>query len=233
MGGEGREPTRFHEPAALEDLERLREEVARCRAQRATVAEEFERFVGSFKTPPAESRAKTRSYGRSAEFVPASPIESQPSPSPRPRSSSRTAALLGGALLVLVCGGLIANTLRDRVPESTTIPANPPETPVEPSAPAALPQVAAAVPAAATQQSAITTSRRVWMRVTVDGARVVEREVPAGTRLPLAAEKTIVIRTGDAGAVRLSIRGEDRGFLGAEGEVVTRSFAVPQLSRDK
>jgi hypothetical protein len=45
--------------------------------------------------------------------------------------------------------------------------------------------------------------------------------------VPLNAEKTIVIRTGDAGAVRLAIRGEERGVLGAEGEVVTRSFAVP------
>ena len=68
------------------------------------------------------------------------------------------------------------------------------------------------------------------MRVTVDGARVLEREVPAGTIVPLNAEKTIVIRTGDAGAVKLSIRGEERGFLGAEGEVVTRSFAVPPRS---
>jgi uncharacterized protein DUF4115 len=61
----------------------------------------------------------------------------------------------------------------------------------------------------------------------VDGEKVLEREVPAGTRVPLNAEKTIVIRTGDAGAVRLALRGEDRGLLGAEGEVVTRSFAVP------
>jgi cytoskeleton protein RodZ len=65
------------------------------------------------------------------------------------------------------------------------------------------------------------------MRVIVDGQRVVEREVPAGTRLPLNAEKTIVIRTGDAGAVRLTIRGQEPAFLGVEGEVVTRSFTVP------
>jgi hypothetical protein len=69
------------------------------------------------------------------------------------------------------------------------------------------------------------------MRVLVDGERVLEREVAAGTRVPLKAEKTIVIRTGDAGAVRLAIRGEDRGFVGAEGEVVTRSFAVPPGTR--
>ena len=65
------------------------------------------------------------------------------------------------------------------------------------------------------------------MRVTVDGERVLEREVPAGTRIPLNAEKTIVIRTGDAGAVRLSIRGGESALLGRVGEVVTRSFTVP------
>jgi cytoskeleton protein RodZ len=63
--------------------------------------------------------------------------------------------------------------------------------------------------------------------VLVDGERVLEREVPADTRVPLAAQKTILIRTGDAGAVRLSILGEDQGFLGREGEVLTRSFTVP------
>jgi hypothetical protein len=40
-----------------------------------------------------------------------------------------------------------------------------------------------------------------------------------------------VIRTGDAGAVRLSIGGKDHGFLGREGEVVTRTFAVPAAAQ--
>ena len=68
------------------------------------------------------------------------------------------------------------------------------------------------------------------MRVIVDGARLIEREVPAGTKIPIKAEKTIVIRTGDAGAVRLSIRGGTSTPLGREGEVVTRSFTVPPRS---
>jgi hypothetical protein len=67
----------------------------------------------------------------------------------------------------------------------------------------------------------------VWVRVIADGERIVERELPADTRIPFSAEKTIVIRTGDAGAVRLSIRGEDRGVLGRDGVVVTRTFEVP------
>jgi hypothetical protein len=71
------------------------------------------------------------------------------------------------------------------------------------------------------------TTQPAWIRVIADGERVVERELPANSRIPFKAEKTIQIRTGNAGAVRLSIRGVDQGALGTEGEVVTRSFAVP------
>ena len=76
----------------------------------------------------------------------------------------------------------------------------------------------------------IATDRKVWMRVIVDGAKLLEREVPAGTTIPIKADKTIVIRTGDAGAVRLSIRGGPPTPLGREGVVVTRSFTVPPRS---
>jgi hypothetical protein len=74
----------------------------------------------------------------------------------------------------------------------------------------------------------LTTTRNVWVRVIADGERVVEREVPAGSRIPITAQKTIVIRTGDAGAVSLTIAGEDQGTLGREGQVVTRTFTVPE-----
>ena len=60
-----------------------------------------------------------------------------------------------------------------------------------------------------------------------DGERVVERELPAGAKIPFTAEKAIVIRTGDAGAVQLTIRGDDQGTLGRDGAVVTRTFTVP------
>jgi cytoskeleton protein RodZ len=65
------------------------------------------------------------------------------------------------------------------------------------------------------------------VRVLADGERVVERELPANARVPLKAEKTIVIRTGDAGAVRLSIGGREHVVLGRDGEVVTRRFDLP------
>ena len=69
--------------------------------------------------------------------------------------------------------------------------------------------------------------RRVWVRVIVDGTREVERELRADERVALPSGRTIVIRTGDAGAIRLTMNGQDRGTLGPEGEVVTRTFTAP------
>lgn len=69
--------------------------------------------------------------------------------------------------------------------------------------------------------------RRVWVRVIVDGTRAVERELRADERVALPSGRTIVIRTGDAGAIRLTMNGQDRGTLGSEGEVVTRTFTAP------
>ena len=45
----------------------------------------------------------------------------------------------------------------------------------------------------------------------------------AGARVPLRG-RAITIRAGNAGAVRVVIDGQDRGVLGAEGVVVTRTF---------
>jgi hypothetical protein len=68
--------------------------------------------------------------------------------------------------------------------------------------------------------------RRVWVRVLLDGERAIERELPPGTRIPLQADRAIVIRAGDAGALRLTINGVDRGPLGRDAEIVTRTFTA-------
>lgn len=137
--------------------------------------------------------------------------------------------LVGGTLLAVFAAVLVVMTFWNRGGESAAPGAVAPETPVAAPDPTPVPATPPPATAIAPPPSAseITTIRRVWMRVTVDGQRVLEREVPAGTTVPLQAEQSIVIRTGDAGAVQLSIRGEPRGFLGAEGEVVTRTFTVP------
>ena len=73
----------------------------------------------------------------------------------------------------------------------------------------------------------LVTARRVWMRVTVDGARLMEREVAENTRIPLKPTSQVVVRAGDAGAVRVLIDGKDLGPVGPNGQVVTRTYPVP------
>ena len=64
----------------------------------------------------------------------------------------------------------------------------------------------------------------MWARITVDGKRAFEREFPANQRLPLGADRTITVRAGDAGAIRLIVDGRDQGVLGKDGQVYNRTF---------
>jgi hypothetical protein len=77
----------------------------------------------------------------------------------------------------------------------------------------------------------VTTRRAVWMRVTIDGKRELEREVPQGQRIPLHGERTIVIRVGDAGAVTIARDGRDLGPLGRDGVIATREFSLDPTAR--
>jgi hypothetical protein len=99
------------------------------------------------------------------------------------------------------------------------------------AAPAPAPSAQPAAPQAAPPpglQLELRTLRLVWMRVIVDGERAIEREIPAGQTIPINGQKTVVIRAGDAGAVRVAINGEDQGLLGTDGFPATRTFTRPQ-----
>jgi hypothetical protein len=135
--------------------------------------------------------------------------------------AKRRPLILGGALVVTILAVVVIWSLRTGGPQAPlTEPA-----PVRPDA--APVQTPAAPPVAATppvQETVLTTIRPAWVRVIADGERIVERELPANARVPIPAAKTIVVRTGDAGAVRLMIAGQDQGPLGGNGQVVTRTF---------
>jgi hypothetical protein len=51
-----------------------------------------------------------------------------------------------------------------------------------------------------------------------------EREFPADQRIPLGADRAILIRAGDAGAIRLVVDGKDLGPLGKDGQIFSRAF---------
>jgi hypothetical protein len=220
----------FDERAALDELERLRGQIERHKARRRAVEEEFDGFISSFKTPGGGAQPAVSQERKRLSPIVASTALAPPAASPEPvqparrAMSTRRRAAIGGALVVLAGGAFVTWTWARRGPASSTAQASD----AAPSAAlSATPEPPAARATPSPAATELATSRAVWVRVIADGARVVERELPANARVPLKANKTIVIRTGDAGAVRLSIGGQDQGALGRDGEVVTRTFSLP------
>jgi hypothetical protein len=234
----------FNEDAALAELERLRQEIMRYRTQRKQLIQQFDDFVGSFKAPvqsparPPQRRpeAHAEQLRHSAptfhEDEAAAPLPPASAAVPAQRARFKSPALLAGALTVLVAGGWVTWIVRARTPRPAAAVPVPETGPVPAGTPAAI------EPAKQSDElvSELTTTKPVWVRVLADGERVVERELPANARVPLTAGRTIVIRAGNAGAVRVTLAGRDLGVLGPEGTVVTRTFNLssrPGETRDR
>jgi hypothetical protein len=101
---------------------------------------------------------------------------------------------------------------------------------------AAAPAVERAMPGttrAGPVQLEIVTLRPAWIRATVDDARVFERLLPEGQRIPLEGARSIVLLIGDAGAVRLTLDGRDLGVPGRDGQVVSRRFLAGDTERGR
>ena len=217
------------ERAALEELERLRDQVQRYRARRRAAGDEFDRLVGSFRKVPVPPPQTAVDSPIRSPFQPGQQVEPLMADEPPVAAASPAklearagrGILVLGMLVLVAAAALVIWSLRPRVPEDNSAGAASPSaarTPERPSQPPA---------GTPTNASELTTIRPVWLRVVADGKVLLERQLPANARLPLAAQKTIVIRAGDAGAVRLRLRGQDQGPLGEAGEVVTRRFDVP------
>ncbi len=83
------------------------------------------------------------------------------------------------------------------------------------------PAAAATAASARPIQVTLVTVRPVWLRVTIDGARALQREVAAGETLSFGGDRAVVVRSGDAGAVQATLNGTDRGALGLRGWPLT------------
>jgi hypothetical protein len=145
------------------------------------------------------------------------------------RSKVPLMAAIGGAVVIVVTAAIYFMG-RGGAPEEPA-PAARPQPSVETAAPAASQPAptAAAVPQPAVVpeggiQGELTTLRVSWVRVIVDGEKTIERELPAGAKIALVARQSIVVRAGDAGAVRVTIDGKDQGSFGPDGAVATRTF---------
>ena len=65
----------------------------------------------------------------------------------------------------------------------------------------------------------IRASRDCWVTASADGQRVVYQLLAAGSERSLTGSREIVLRAGDAGALRLTVNGRDAGAFGRPGEV--------------
>jgi hypothetical protein len=65
-----------------------------------------------------------------------------------------------------------------------------------------------------------------WVQVATDGVRQFQGELSAGTYRSWYAEERLELRIGNAGAVNVTINGQNQGTLGAPGEVIDRVFEI-------
>ena len=63
--------------------------------------------------------------------------------------------------------------------------------------------------------------RPCWVSATVDGTTAIQRQLRAGERLTLEVRRELVLTAGDAGALTLTLNGQDARPLGKTGEIVT------------
>jgi hypothetical protein len=248
-------PQPFNEQDALAELERLAERIQLSRRQRERAVEEFDSFVRTFRSPGgrpvsvavAGHQSVIDSFPADAASAPpvsASPptvdswrpaFENLPPAVDRPEAATWLVAPPARRWnpLVLGIGGLVVLAAVILLPRSwsTPPPARPP-TAVQPApaskevAPPVSTQPAPAAPARALNIE-LTIIRPVWVRAVVDDRRAVERQLNTGEKVPLGADRSIVIRAGDAGAIRLTVAGRDQGTLGRDGQILTRAFTVP------
>jgi hypothetical protein len=243
----------FDERRVLDELEQLELAIRASREKRERVQADFDAQLRAFeplslpRTPSAPPRAASIPMPGPVEPEPARPVPSgsaavsevvtgerpQPvaSPSSTPDASRGPSRrlLVGLAAAAVVVSFAVVRVI-NRTPD-----ARPPSSAQRQTAPAAAVGAPPPPPASKPVQTVdphplridLTTLRRVWLRVAVDGRIAIEREVAAGEQLPFGADRSIVVRAGDAGAVTVSVGGADQGPIGHDGQVLTRSFAAP------
>jgi hypothetical protein len=146
-----------------------------------------------------------------------------------PRTRRAVVGTSAAAVLVVGVAAVFLMRPEPRAPQGTTGrgPGQATGAARQASQPVAAPATPQSITNAGPPPSEILAERRVWVRVVVDGVKTVERELGAGEHVALAAGSSAVIRAGNAGAIRVKVHGQDRGLLGAEGEVVTRTVRIP------
>jgi cytoskeleton protein RodZ len=72
--------------------------------------------------------------------------------------------------------------------------------------------------------------RPSWILIRTDGTAAYEQVAQPGFSKTFEAEQRLFIKSGNAGAVRVEINGQDAGALGGSGEIVARTYTLKSAS---
>lgn len=75
----------------------------------------------------------------------------------------------------------------------------------------------------------VVASEECWLSLSVDGQKVVARNLQPGERVQFRARTVIILSAGNAGALTLTINGKPARALGGRGEVVTSTITLATL----
>jgi cytoskeleton protein RodZ len=76
----------------------------------------------------------------------------------------------------------------------------------------------------------IVRERPSWLLIRTDGTAAYEQVAQPGFSKTFEADQRLYIKSGDAGAVRVEINGQDAGALGGPGEIVARNYTLKTAS---
>jgi cytoskeletal protein RodZ len=131
--------------------------------------------------------------------------------------------LLAAVLLIIAAGGAFWWFTSGQAPSPAQETKPAPAAPSAPSQPQPTP-----VPQNKPVMVTAKFTSNCWTLVMADGKEVYQGTVKAGQTLSWEAEKNIVLKVGNAGAVDLTYNGQPAGKLGENGEVVEKTFTAKQ-----
>jgi hypothetical protein len=217
-GAEGAAPVTSSNPPAVPFVHAP---MATAAAQVSTMPSVSQAHVGVSQRIAAKEEATIQSQGAAKEWISvAAASEKVP---PRFQDNRMVLAVAGILLLALLVWRPWSGPAAPPAAPSQTSA----ETPVSTTPNQSPAAAAASAPAPARAINIqLTTLRPVWTRVIVDDEKAIEKTLPADQKIPLGADRAIVIRAGDAGAIRITVDGRDIGPLGKDGFPATRTFTT-------
>ncbi|MEG3437399.1 helix-turn-helix domain-containing protein [Pannus brasiliensis CCIBt3594] len=187
------------------------------------------------KKPPAKAPAKTVPAPVEKPLEPVSRVTNKletPPPPPKQSKSPSFGMYLWLGILAGVCSGLGYLFLRPPFGEPSMEPTNPEQSPAASIAPSPVvsPSPVASPspsPSPLTSLSAtVNINDPSWLRVKVDGQTVYQGILKPGTTRTWTAKKTLNLRTGNAGGVKLSVNDKPAEVMGPLGQIDDRTFTL-------